>query len=224
MLTGVALSQLAPAESDKGDPASGPSGNGNAGQKGREQSKITNGSSGSSGGAGSGGHCCDFVVGLAPARCVLSDIRVCILTLAHQAHRRRFLHAQLASTRTQTHAHAHGTLSLSQSLACLLACSRACSLTHSLTHFCSLFLCHFFSLSSSPVASTGEARIVKRSELRGRSLLKHVRWPEYQREGLSEMFVCPDPAIGHLIQTMLIEALGVCVSMGGKGGGGVGEM
>lgn len=49
--------------------------------------------------------------------------------------------------------------------------------------------------------------MVKRSELRGRNLLKHVRWPEFQREGLSEMFLCPDPAIGHLIQTMLIESL-----------------
>lgn len=53
--------------------------------------------------------------------------------------------------------------------------------------------------------------MVKRSELRGRNLLKHVRWPEFQREGLSEMFLCPDPAIGHLIQTMLIESLGVCM-------------
>ena len=65
--------------------------------------------------------------------------------------------------------------------------------------------------SRSAGASSEEQRVVKRSELRGRNLLKHVRWPEFQREGLSEMFLCPDPAIGHLIQTMLIESLGVCM-------------
>ena len=120
-----------------------------------------------------------------------------------------------ARARKHTRTRTALTRSIARLLACLLARSRARSLTHSLVHLLSRSL--FFSLSSSlapsPGASTGEARVVKRSELRGRSLLKHVRWPEFQREGLSEMFVCPDPAIGHLIQTMLIEALGVCVCL-----------
>ncbi len=40
-----------------------------------------------------------------------------------------------------------------------------------------------------------------------RDLLKHIRWPEFQREMLSEMFVNPDPSIGDHIQTMVIESL-----------------
>jgi len=32
-----------------------------------------------------------------------------------------------------------------------------------------------------------DGRVVVRKELRGKGLLKHVRWPEYQREELSEM-------------------------------------
>ena len=52
-----------------------------------------------------------------------------------------------------------------------------------------------------------ESKIVTRRDLRGRGLLRHIRWPEFQREALSEMFVSPDPKIGNLIQSSLIESL-----------------
>jgi len=131
-----------------------------------------------------------------------------------------YMRNRQARARKHTRTRTARTRSLARLLDFLLACSRARSLSLTLTHFfsLSLFIFHVISLSPSPGARIGEARVVKRSELRGRSLLKHVRWPEFQREGLSEMFVCPDPAIGHLIQTLLIEALGVCVY--GEGGGG----
>lgn len=61
--------------------------------------------------------------------------------------------------------------------------------------------------SGGGVAGGKEAKIVTRRELRGRELLKHIRWAEFQREALSEMFVKPDPKIGNLIQSSLIESL-----------------
>ena len=62
-----------------------------------------------------------------------------------------------------------------------------------------------------PLSSAGSAssnvKVARRAELRGKELLKHIRWPEYQREGLSEMFVSPDPVLGELISLMVIESL-----------------
>lgn len=69
-----------------------------------------------------------------------------LLSLAHHAHGSRCLHAQPASTRTQTHAHAHGTYSLYRSLACMPARSLTSSLSHSLTHSLTLSFTFFLSL------------------------------------------------------------------------------
>ena len=49
--------------------------------------------------------------------------------------------------------------------------------------------------------------IEARKTLRGMELLKHIRWPEFQREGLSEMFMSPDPEIAHFITPLVIESL-----------------